>query len=245
MSADTIVTGSKLTAVADAIRERGGTDAPLTLDAMPAAVAAIPSGSDVDLSEIQVVNQNGSELKYIGTGTKFELHSFAGLHFTSLKSFFSSKSSLQEIDMSGVDLSGVTNISYFMYSCNNLTSLNMHNVIWPSGSPDSNIDLRMFVGSSTNRLSSMCLDTIVTSNTWMNYFNYPGHQVHIIWNQGNVVQPLTTAASTAKLTNCFIYVPDNMVQEYQSATNWCDMANNIKGISTLPDVYKQLYGYGD
>lgn len=44
MALDTIVTGSKLSALADAIRTKGGTSAPLTLDGMASAVAAIPSG---------------------------------------------------------------------------------------------------------------------------------------------------------------------------------------------------------
>ena len=44
MAADTLVTGSKLTAIANAIRTKGGTSSPLTLDQMPQAVADLPSG---------------------------------------------------------------------------------------------------------------------------------------------------------------------------------------------------------
>ena len=44
MALDTIVTGSKLTALANAIRTKGGTSAPLTLDGMAQAVADIPTG---------------------------------------------------------------------------------------------------------------------------------------------------------------------------------------------------------
>lgn len=41
---DTLVTGSKLKAVADAIRERAGTTGGMTLDQMPSAIGAIPAG---------------------------------------------------------------------------------------------------------------------------------------------------------------------------------------------------------
>ena len=45
MAQDTIVTGSKLTTLANAIRTKGGTSAQMTLDQMAQAVAAIPTGS--------------------------------------------------------------------------------------------------------------------------------------------------------------------------------------------------------
>ena len=32
----------------------------------------------------------------------------------------------------------------------------------------------------------------------------------------------------------YIYVPDNMVSTYKSATNWNEYANQIKGMSELP-----------
>lgn len=44
MALDTIVTSSKLTAIADAIRTKGGTSSPLTLDQMSQAVSDLPSG---------------------------------------------------------------------------------------------------------------------------------------------------------------------------------------------------------
>lgn len=48
MALDTLVTGSKLTAIANAIRTKGGTQAQLTLDQMPQAVADLPSGGGGD-----------------------------------------------------------------------------------------------------------------------------------------------------------------------------------------------------
>ncbi len=45
MAHDTICTGSKVRAVADAIRAKGGTEVTMTLDEMPGAVASLPTGS--------------------------------------------------------------------------------------------------------------------------------------------------------------------------------------------------------
>ena len=58
---DTLVTGSKLTAIADAIRERAGTSGRMTLGQMPAAIADIPSGSGP--------NPIASQVLYRGYGT--------------------------------------------------------------------------------------------------------------------------------------------------------------------------------
>lgn len=46
------------------------------------------------------------------------------------------------------------------------------------------------------------------------------------------------ASSIAKGTG-FIYVPDNLVESYKSATNWSTYAEQIKGLSELPDEYKE------
>ena len=50
MAADTIVTGSKLTAIADALRARLGTQDAYTLDQIAEAIASIPSGADARLA---------------------------------------------------------------------------------------------------------------------------------------------------------------------------------------------------
>ena len=41
----------------------------------------------------------------------------------------------------------------------------------------------------------------------------------------------------------YIYVPDNLVDSYKTATNWSTYANQIKPISELPSNLKEEYGY--
>ena len=41
----------------------------------------------------------------------------------------------------------------------------------------------------------------------------------------------------------YIYVPDNLVDSYKTATNWSTYANQFKPISELPSELKEEYGY--
>lgn len=67
MAADTIVTGSKLTAVADAIRAKTGGSAALTLDQMPGEIGSIRGGTLSSLGRAVLTRQ------YAGSFTSFAL----------------------------------------------------------------------------------------------------------------------------------------------------------------------------
>ena len=41
----------------------------------------------------------------------------------------------------------------------------------------------------------------------------------------------------------YVYVPDNLVNSYKTATNWSSYANQIKPLSELPSNLKEEYGY--
>lgn len=69
MARDTICSGAKLTAIADAIRLRAGTDSPLTLDAMAAAVAAIPSGGGGAEAVAALVGRTATEVPFADSVT--------------------------------------------------------------------------------------------------------------------------------------------------------------------------------
>lgn len=79
MAADTIVTGSKLTAIADAIRAKLGTQATYTLDQMAAAVASI-SGQDRLVNRI-VAESAGSSFDYDLAGSDFPAQGIADAAF--------------------------------------------------------------------------------------------------------------------------------------------------------------------
>ena len=55
----------------------------------------------------------------------------------------------------------------------------------------------------------------------------------ILRNTQKVVTLSSTTAFTGA-TNCIIYVPDDLVDDYKAASNWSTYADRIKGLSELP-----------
>ena len=56
----------------------------------------------------------------------------------------------------------------------------------------------------------------------------------VVLGNENSVATLTLATNITLSQNLIFYVPDNLVNEYKSATNWQTFASRIKGISELP-----------
>ena len=42
----------------------------------------------------------------------------------------------------------------------------------------------------------------------------------------------------------YIYVSDNLIKSFKKGTYWSNYGDQIKGLSELPEEYKQLYGIG-
>lgn len=122
MAQDTLVTGSKLTAIANAIRTRGGTQAQLTLDQMPQAVADIPGGGGgFDWSQIK----GGIKFSNAATQTALDLRGMDTSTFTTMESMFSNCSYLTSVNMSGLDTGAVTTMSSMFSGCSGLTSIDI------------------------------------------------------------------------------------------------------------------------
>lgn len=51
----------------------------------------------------------------------------------------------------------------------------------------------------------------------------------------------TIANSSIRRGTGFVYVPDNLVDEYKSATNWTTVADQIKPLSELPQEVKDVF----
>lgn len=126
---------------------------------------------------------------------------------TTLRKFFY-QCSAEEIDVSGLDTSNVTDMNQMFYNCNKITK----------------IDLSNFDTSNVTDSSSMLSEC--------------NNLKKVIINNQNVF-PMT---NTSMLNNTpiskktgYVYVPDNLVESYKSATNWSTYASQIKGISELPE----------
>ena len=119
--------------------------------------------------------------------------------------------------MGGLDTSKVTDMSYIFGTCNNLKYVNM------SGWTTESITNNGYMFSSCRKLEAVVIDSpSVFRLTNANALSNSGIQ-----------------RGTG-----FVYVPDNLVDEYKSATNWTTYADQIKPLSELPQEVKDVFGMG-
>ena len=125
--------------------------------------------------------------------------------------------SLECVNMGGLDTSKVTDMSYIFGTCNNLKYVNM------SGWTTESITNNGYMFSSCRKLEAVVIDS-------------PS------------VFRLTNASALSnsgiQRGTGFVYVPDNLVDEYKSATNWTTYADQIKPLSELPQEVKDVFGMG-
>ena len=58
-----------------------------------------------------------------------------------------------------------------------------------------------------------------------------------------LMHPSAFSNSAISRRTGYIYVPDNLVDSYKTATNWSTYASQIKPLSELPSNLKEEYGY--
>lgn len=110
-------------------------------------------------------------------------------------------------ELANLDTSKITGMNSMFYNCKNII----------------NLDISSFDISN------------VTDTAFM--FGNCGNLVKLIINNSKVL-PMTNTnmligTQIGSGTGGYIYVPDNMVNTYKSATNWSRYASRIKGISVL------------
>lgn len=120
---DRVVSSSKLTAIANAIRTKAGTQSSMTLDEMPTAIANIPSGggSTIDLTGFTGKTWFPEVLKHLDT---------SGM--TNMARMLQGMLQLDEygnpyldVDLSSWDVSNVTSMTRMFASCYGLLSLDL------------------------------------------------------------------------------------------------------------------------
>lgn len=145
---DRVVSSSKLTAIANAIRTKAGTQSSMTLDEMPTAIANIPSGGDIDLTGYNGQNWRCAVATSVDT---------SGM--TNMSYMFYYNQNATTIDLSNFDTSNVTKMNFMFYNCIDLTYLDF-------GSFDtSNVTEMSNMLALCNRLTTIDnLSHITTSN---------------------------------------------------------------------------------
>lgn len=133
---------------------------------------------------------------------------------TNMSSMFQVCDSLEYVNMGGLDTSKVTNMSYTFGTCSNLKYVNI------SGWTTESITNNGYMFSSCPKLEAVVIDSpTVFRLTASTAFNNSG---------------ISKGAG-------FVYVPDDLVDEYKTATNWTTVADQIKPLSELPQEVKDVF----
>lgn len=136
----------------------------------------------------------------------------SGLKVNGLSGTFNGCTALTALDLGNVDTQGTTLFNGLFYNCSHLKSINF-----------SKLDTNSATDMSTMFQGCSVLEAI-------------------IWSQKSSVQPLIVQPSTAGITSGMkFYVPDALLSNYRSSTNYSRMASQILPISDLPQTYKTLY----
>lgn len=184
---------------------------------------------------------------------------FDNLDFTNVESvayMFSFCQNLKNVSLKVINANNIKNFSYMFIQCNNIESLdlsnfniaNANNISWMFSDMYklTSIDLSGFKTASPINTSYMfrsCkiipkidISTLNSDNSTGMFYGCSNLTTLIIDNPNlfemtnlNMLQKTPIANGTG-----YVYVPDNMVETYKSATNWNVYANQIKGMSELP-----------
>lgn len=170
--------------------------------------SSIPNMTYLDLSEFDTkkVTSMNSTVFQCEKLTNINLENFNTSNVTNFKAMFMSCTSLPTLDLSGFDTSKVTNFEWMFFNCAKLEE----------------IDLSSFDTNSATTTQEM------------------------LWNCPKLVKVIINRNEVFKMTNVnmlqvtpiengtgYVYVPDNMVEAYKSATNWSAYADQIKPLSEL------------
>ena len=228
MANKSIVSNSKLDALAQAIATKGGGTLPMTVDEMTAAVGAI-SGEDLLQHRVSEDAQYGYENENIIQLTPYAFANDLSLVHISLPA-------LQIIQEKGMwytynlredvvfpELTGVMDEGLSESGITGFTAPKIHNINYKAfnygyflefvdlGSENSSYQI--YIGSYAFANCS-ALNRIIIRN--------------------NAVATLSSSDSISGSSQLEIFVPDTLVSQYQSASNWTAHASRIKPLSELP-----------
>ena len=195
---------------------------------------------------------------YKGDNLDYELSNLDTSKVTDMSFMFYLCSNLNSLNLSKFNTSNVTNMSYMFEGCSKIKSLNLSNLdtskvtdmrnMFNANTNLNSINLSSFNTSKVTNMSSMFYNSpdiekidissftseSLTSNSEM--FRFCSNLTILIINNPNVFK----MTNSNMLNNTpiasgtgYVYVPDNMVETYKSATNWSVYAEQIKPISEL------------
>ena len=199
--------------------------------------------TSVDLSGLNtsLVNTMSYLFQYCTNLSSLNLDGFDTSSVIDMGNTFSYCKSITSLDLSGWDTSSLTNLYQTFYSAEAITTLNLS-------------------GWNTSLVTRMT--TTFYNCTNIKYLNLSGWTTESVTDTDrifgylfNLEALVIDSPSVFRLTNSnafyassitnggtgFVYVPDNLVDEYKSATNWTTVADQIKPLSELPQEVKDVF----
>lgn len=214
---DYIIDGAILTDIADAVREKTGTTDPIVPEKMAEMLRNVEGDYErgyADGYEKGDSNMDGILTRRATTISNNRI-TYLGIEV------FRNYESLAVADFPNVTSTGVN----VFYACYALHTVNLPSLI--------SISSNMFAYSSLlKRLDFPSVESISGGA-----FSSCSRLVTVILRKADTVCTLENVSafsgtSIAKGTG-FVYVPDDLVEQYKAATNWSTYANQIKPISEL------------
>ena len=167
-----------------------------------------------------------------------------GENVTQMSYFASDAGQLQSVDFSEFKATGLVDISWAFGSCVSLTVLNL------GGLNTSKVTNMPYMANSCSVLKYVNLSgwttEALTNNSAM--FGFSSRLEAVVIDSPSLFRLTSTNVfngtpiSGNYATKGFVYVPDSLVDEYKSATNWTTYANQIKPLSELPQEVKDVFG---
>ena len=245
----------KLTAIGDAIREKTGGTAKLSLDQMVDEIGVIPSGGGYDTTQEDAFIQ-GTTVDYVNDRvTELTSYAFANRDYPktvtlpnviTLQGYvFRGNTGLESINLPSLtSQNGVGNF----YDCTSLRSVSLPKLINGSVSftgctvlKDVDLSSLIVIGSGP---FSDCAAITKLEFPSLQTFNSGGIKNTVslrtlILSGETVVKMFSTDAfENTPIANGtgYVYVPDNLVEDYKVATNWATYADQIKPLSEYVEV---------
>ena len=169
-----------------------------------------------------------------GEMTNYDLSSFNTSNAESLQAMFLNNVSLKNIDLSNFDTSKATSFYQMFHGNIKNTSINVSSF---DTSKATNMSYMFYNCAILEKLdiSNFVTSDLLITNAYM--FQYCTNLKTLIINNPNLFKITNVNAFSNSLIASgtgYVYVPDNMVETYKTATNWSTYADQIKPISELP-----------
>ena len=159
---------------------------------------------------------------------------------TSAYSMFSGCKNLTSVDLTNFNMPNLTDVANLVYQCANLQSIDLSNI------DTSKVTDMNYVFGYCDDLEYVNISGWLSNESVSNsYLFYQCFALKAVVIDSPAVFKLSnpnaiTGSSIARGTG-FVYVPDDLVDEYKSATNWTTVADQIKPLSELPQEVKDVF----